>query len=105
MMSDNLNIIWLLCQSSQQELTKQKEELKKELNCLRIDLQQVRDDRDHALAQVQSLSLDIVKFKEISGKSSKDFDMITVKSIALEVCLPTIFFHILATCTKYNLSS
>ncbi|XP_074557511.1 kinesin-like protein KIN-14N [Curcuma longa] len=70
--------------SSQQELTKQKEELKKELNCLRIDLQQVRDDRDHALAQVQSLSLDIVKFKEISGKSSKDFDMITVKSIALE---------------------
>ncbi|XP_042473345.1 kinesin-like protein KIN-14N [Zingiber officinale] len=70
--------------SSQQELTKQKEELNKELNCLRTDLQQVRDDRDHALAQVQSLSLDVVNFKEINGKSSKDLDMITMKSDALE---------------------
>lgn len=59
----------------------------KEISCLRSELQQVRDDREHSLEQVQSLTQEVAKFKEITGKSSKDLDMITTKTIALEVCL------------------
>lgn len=65
---------------------KQKEELKKEVSCLRTELQQVRDDRDHLLARVQSLTVDVVNYREISGKSSKDLDEMTTKNVALEVC-------------------
>ncbi|CAL9197255.1 unnamed protein product [Musa hybrid cultivar] len=70
--------------SSQQEAMKQKEELKKEVSCLRTELQQVRDDRDHLLERVQSLTVDVVNYREISGKSSKDLDEMTTKNVALE---------------------
>ncbi|CAL9116197.1 unnamed protein product [Musa acuminata var. zebrina] len=70
--------------SSQQVAVKQKEDLMKEISCLRSELQQVRDDREHSLEQVQSLTQEVAKFKEITGKSSKDLDMITTKTIALE---------------------
>lgn len=78
-------MIWLLCQSSQQEAVKQKEDINKELCCLRNELQQVRDGRDYALAQVQSLTLEIADYKEVTGKSSKDLEIITTRTIALEV--------------------
>ncbi|XP_073003337.1 kinesin-like protein KIN-14H [Typha latifolia] len=70
--------------SSQQEAIRQKEELKKEVGCLRCELQQVRDERDHLLAQVQSLSTENANYKEQTGKSSKDFDDMATKSYALE---------------------
>ncbi|XP_010931849.1 kinesin-like protein KIN-14H isoform X2 [Elaeis guineensis] len=70
--------------SSQQEAIKQKEELMKEVGCLRSELHQVRDERDHTLAQVQSLSVELVNYKEITGKSSKDLDSIRIKTTALE---------------------
>ncbi|EHA8587297.1 kinesin-like protein KIN-14H [Cocos nucifera] len=70
--------------SSQQEAIKQKEELKKEVGCLRTELQQVRDERDHTSVQVQSLSVELANYKEITGKSSQDFDSIRIKTTALE---------------------
>ncbi|WOL03427.1 kinesin-5-like isoform X4 [Canna indica] len=70
--------------SSQQEAVKLKEELNKELSCLRGELQQVRDGRDQALAQAESLAVEVANYKEITGKSSKDLDVITTKTIALE---------------------
>ncbi|WOK96450.1 hypothetical protein Cni_G05157 [Canna indica] len=70
--------------SSQQEAMKQKEELKKEVNFLRTELQQVQDDRDHLAAQVQCLTFEVDKYKELTGKSSKDLDSITRKNIVLE---------------------
>ncbi|XP_019703067.1 kinesin-like protein KIN-14H isoform X1 [Elaeis guineensis] len=70
--------------SSQQESIKQKEELKKEVGCLRTELQQVRDERDHTSVQVQSLSVELANYKEITGKSSKDLDSIRIKYSALE---------------------
>lgn len=72
-------------QASQQEASKQKEELKKELNCFRNELQQVRDDRDHQLSQVQCLMAEIVKYKELTGKSALELDNATSKTNALEV--------------------
>ncbi|XP_038982039.1 kinesin-like protein KIN-14H isoform X2 [Phoenix dactylifera] len=44
-------LCWMFFQSSQQEAIKQKEELMKEVGCLRSELHQVRDERDHTLAQ------------------------------------------------------
>ncbi|XP_074568628.1 kinesin-like protein KIN-14H [Curcuma longa] len=66
--------------SSQQDAVKQKDELKKEISFIRIELQQVRDDRDHLLAQVQSLAMEVAEYKEISGKSSKSLETITAKA-------------------------
>ncbi|XP_020103357.1 kinesin-like protein KIN-14H isoform X2 [Ananas comosus] len=70
--------------SSQQEAIRQKEELTKEVGCLRSELRQVRDDRDHSLAQVQSLSVEVANYKELSGKSLKDLDILITKTTALE---------------------
>ncbi|XP_017696446.2 kinesin-like protein KIN-14H isoform X3 [Phoenix dactylifera] len=70
--------------SSQQEAIKQKEELKKEVGCLRCELQQVRDERDHTLVQVQSLSVEVANYKERTGKSSQDMETIRIKANTLE---------------------
>lgn len=65
---------------------KLKEELRKEVSCLRIELQQVRDDRDHLSTQAQSLTFEVENYRELTKKSTKDLDYITLKIIALEVC-------------------
>lgn len=79
-------MIWFLSQSSQQEAMKQKEELKKEVSCLRSELQQIRDDRDNFSVQVQRLTSEFDNYKELTTKSIKELDKITIKTIALEVC-------------------
>lgn len=79
-------MIWFLSQSSQQEAMKQKEELKKEVSRLRSELQQIRDDRDNLSVQVQRLTSEFDNYKELTTKSIKDLDKITIKTIALEVC-------------------
>ncbi|KAG6475420.1 hypothetical protein ZIOFF_064640 [Zingiber officinale] len=71
-------------QSSQQDAVKQKDELKKEISFIRTEFQQVRDDRDHLLAQVQSLTMEVAECKEISGKSSKSLETITARAAFLE---------------------
>ncbi|XP_038982038.1 kinesin-like protein KIN-14H isoform X1 [Phoenix dactylifera] len=77
-------LCWMFFQSSQQEAIKQKEELMKEVGCLRSELHQVRDERDHTLAQVQNLSVEIANYEEMTGKSSKALDSLTTKSTALD---------------------
>lgn len=76
----------LSSQTSQQQTHKQNEELKREVNCLRSELQQVRDERDSHLSQVHHLNLEVVKFNETTVKTSKDLDNVTTKAIALQVC-------------------
>ncbi|KAL2476219.1 Kinesin-1 [Abeliophyllum distichum] len=72
----------------QDEAIKQKETLGNEVVCLRGDLQQVRDDRDRQLSQVQSLSAEVERYKECTGKSFAELDNLTVKSNELEsTCL------------------
>ena len=67
-------------------MIKQKESLSNELRCLRVELQQVRDDRDRQATQMQALTAEIVKYKEFTGKSCAELDNLTIKSNALEVC-------------------
>ncbi|KAG6491371.1 hypothetical protein ZIOFF_052711 [Zingiber officinale] len=70
--------------SSQQDAIKQNEELKKDVNFLRTELQLVRDERDNLLPQVKNLTIEVDNYKEFAGKSSKDLDSISTKIIALE---------------------
>ncbi|KAL6651976.1 hypothetical protein ACP70R_010901 [Stipagrostis hirtigluma subsp. patula] len=70
--------------ASQQEAIRVKEELRKELECLRAELKQVRDDRDNSLAQLNSLRIEVVNYKEQIGKSSEDCDNMSLKVSTLE---------------------
>ncbi|KAK9267120.1 hypothetical protein L1049_009539 [Liquidambar formosana] len=70
--------------ASQDEAVKQKEALVNDVACLRGELQQVRDDRDRQLIQVQMLTTEALKYKESTGKSFAELDILTIKSNALE---------------------
>jgi hypothetical protein len=63
-----------------------KEELRKEVECLRTDLQQVRDDRDQSVAQVNTLTAELAMYSEQARTSSKDCAVLTSKVSAFEVC-------------------
>ena len=73
-------------QVSQDEAIKQKEILANELKCLREELKQIRDDRDHQLGQVNALTGEIAKYKEYTGKTCTQLDTLMIKTNALEVC-------------------
>lgn len=73
-------------QASQDEAVKQKELLGNEVQCLRGELQQVRDDRDRQVMQVQALATEVEKYKDSFGKSFTELDNLKAKSNALEVC-------------------
>ncbi|KAK7246649.1 hypothetical protein RIF29_41519 [Crotalaria pallida] len=69
---------------SQDEATKQKDMLINDMNRLREEVKQIRDDRDRQLGQVQALTGEVAKYKEYTGKSCAQLDTLTVKTNALE---------------------
>lgn len=70
--------------TSQKEAIRVKEDLRKEVECLRTELQQVRDDRDQSVAQLNSLSAELAIYSEQAGKSSKECEVLRVKVLAFE---------------------
>ena len=72
-------------QSSQSEALKQKNDLLKEVDTLRCELQQVREDRDHKSAEMNSLLSDLATYKELTGKSTVEIDNVMNKCTSLEV--------------------
>lgn len=50
-----------------------------------MELQQVRDDRDRLLLQVQSLTAEVVQYKESTENSCSELDNLTTKTNKLEV--------------------
>ena len=62
-----------------------KEELRKEVECRRAESEQVRDDRDHAVAQLNSLNIELATCKEQFGRASKECECMSTKVSALEV--------------------
>lgn len=70
--------------SSQQEAVKQTEELNQEVCHLRSELRQVRENCHHHLSQVESLTAEVASYKDLSGKSAKDLNIITTEHRALE---------------------
>uniref|UniRef100_A0ACD5UQG7 Uncharacterized protein n=1 Tax=Avena sativa TaxID=4498 RepID=A0ACD5UQG7_AVESA len=73
-----------LAKSSQSEALKQKNDLLKEVDTLRCELQQVREDRDHKSAEICSLLSDLSAHKELSGKTSMEIENILNRCEALE---------------------
>lgn len=53
---------------------RQKDALVHEVASMRVELQQVRDDRDHQLSQVQALTAEVIKYKELAV-SSEDLEV------------------------------
>lgn len=66
---------------------KQKDALASELSSLRGELQQVRDERDHQLYQVQTLTSELAKFKESTETSCTELSALSIKTRELEVGL------------------
>ncbi|KAJ0801793.1 putative minus-end-directed kinesin ATPase [Helianthus annuus] len=91
---ENLSNLRGYCTSLQDQLTatkesndeamKLKDALASEVGCLRLDLQQVRDERDRQLSHVQELSAEVLKYKELTGKSADELGNLTTKSNELE---------------------
>ena len=77
--------MFILFQTSQKEAIRVKEELRKEVECLRTDLQQIRDDRDQSVAQVNTLTADLATYSEQARNSSKDCAVLSLKVSAFEV--------------------
>ncbi|XP_076948754.1 kinesin-like protein KIN-14D [Bidens hawaiensis] len=69
---------------SRDEAVKQKEAAKREVDVLRAELQQVREDRDRQLLQVQELTSDLNKTKENAGRTFEEVNNLIIKSAALE---------------------
>lgn len=72
-------------QQSQDDAIKQRDSLVNEVACLRMELQQVRDDRDRHQLQMQTLTAEYTKYKESTEKSCFDLDNLTSKKDELEV--------------------
>ncbi|KAI5387482.1 Kinesin-like protein KIN-14N, variant 3 [Lathyrus oleraceus] len=70
--------------SSQEEATKQKDDLSSEVASLRGELHQVRDDRDRRLSQAQTLNADLMRLKESRENSCVELDSLTLKANDLE---------------------
>ncbi|CAN6343771.1 unnamed protein product [Urochloa humidicola] len=71
-------------ESSRQETIRVEEELRKEVECLRAELKQIRDDRDHSAAQLNNLNIVLANCMEQRGKSSKECESMSTKVSTLE---------------------
>lgn len=82
-------------QASQQEAVRQREALTNEANCLRGELQQLREDRDSLVARYKALVAQFENEKELTAKTTSKLAGLTTKVDLLEVsCLLNfIFFH------------
>jgi len=78
----------------QDEAIKQKEIFANELQCLREELKQIRDDRDRQLGQVHVLTEEVARHKESTGKTCTQLDKLMIKTNALEVCCFVLFTFI-----------
>ncbi|KAK1429851.1 hypothetical protein QVD17_12122 [Tagetes erecta] len=88
---ENLSSLRGHCTSLQDQLTttketnnetmKLKEVLESEIGCLRLDLQQVRDERERLLPQVQNLLAEVSKYKDWTGKLATGFQGHCVNNI------------------------
>ncbi|KAI5014859.1 hypothetical protein ZWY2020_056249 [Hordeum vulgare] len=82
--SNSLKLQLDMTKSSQNEALKQKNNLLNEVEALRGELQQVRDDRDHKSAEINSLLSDLGAFKELTGKSSTELENVMIRCDVLE---------------------
>lgn len=63
-----------------------------EVTSLRVELQQVRDDRDRQLSQAQTLTSELEKSKDSTEKSCSELNKLTLRTNELEVGLYPVSF-------------
>lgn len=63
-----------------------------EVTSLRVELQQVRDDRDRQLSQAQTLTSELEKSKDFTEKSCSELNKLTLRTNELEVGLYPVSF-------------
>ncbi|KAI3698075.1 hypothetical protein L6452_31187 [Arctium lappa] len=88
-----LDVIWYLYGSgevvtrkdSRDDALKQKEAAVKEVDILRGELLQVREDRDLKLVQLQDLATELARHKESTSRSIVELDSLSMKSNLLEM--------------------
>eukprot|EP01018_Ginkgo_biloba_P028590 Gb_36698 [translate_table: standard] len=73
-----------IAKASQQEAIRQKKALVEEIDRLHGDLQRTIDDRDQLTVQVQTLTVEVTKYKECTGKSAAELEQLVNKTTALE---------------------
>ncbi|XP_062077832.1 kinesin-like protein KIN-14N isoform X2 [Humulus lupulus] len=86
-MGENLSMLrgqLTMCKTSHDEAVKQRDALVNESASLKMELQQVRDDRDRLLLQVQSLTAEVIQYKESTENSCSELDNLTTKTNELE---------------------
>lgn len=66
------------------EGTKQRNALNEELERVHGELQHVIEDRDQCMSQIQALTEDNARFKEFTGKSTSELQILATKATALE---------------------
>lgn len=64
-----------------------------EVTSLRVELQQVRDDRDRQLSQAQTLTSELEKSKDFTEKSCSELNKLTLRTNELEVGLYLVSFR------------
>ncbi|GJW85904.1 kinesin-like protein KIN-14N [Tanacetum coccineum] len=74
--------------ASLEETTKLKDALANEVGYLRVDLHQVRDDRDCQLSLVQYLTAEVAQYKECTGKPAAELDE-SAESVTKSSTFPT----------------
>jgi len=67
--------------------------LASEVTSLRVELQQVRDDRDRQLSQAQTLTSELEKSKDFTEKSCSELNKLTLRTNELEVGLYLVSFR------------
>lgn len=76
--------------ASQDEAVKQKEALGSEVAGLRVDLQQVREDRSRQSSLVQDLQAEVAKYNECTLKYTSALETLNTRTVELEVCYSVI---------------
>ncbi|KAH9317288.1 hypothetical protein KI387_019057, partial [Taxus chinensis] len=70
--------------ASLQEAQKERKGFAEEIERLRGVLQRTADDRDHYVAQAQTLSVEVTKYKECTGKTAAELEQLTNKTTYLQ---------------------
>lgn len=67
---------------------------KEEVARMSAELQQMREDRDMERAKVKTLTVEVERYKEWSGKSTAELEHLTTRANCLEVSLNLCFENV-----------
>ncbi|GLJ38863.1 hypothetical protein SUGI_0792160 [Cryptomeria japonica] len=91
--------------ASHQECANQKKALMEENDHLRGDLQRAIDERDQQIALVQTLTVEVGKYKECTGKTAAELEQLATKTTVLEESFSSQSEHVRNLCIKLEVAN